>query len=145
MKDTPSSFAFLAWLHKSLTLSVYFYQIHDLKFRFIIIIWNACTNEYSFYFFNNKPSIVPDIAIMLLIDSSGSMFGGRREGAIVSSVILHEVLKKTGIELMIVDHRAIYGEPVLQHNILVDLRYNQKNNKGMLVYFASYYVGKFYP
>ena len=98
-------------------------------------------------------SKVPDIAIMLLIDGSGSMFGGRREGAIVSSVILHEVLKKTGIEHMIVEHRAIYGEPTLKHNILVDLKgkneekYNllmleadEGTREGLTLYWAEKYL-----
>ena len=82
-------------------------------------------------------SKVPDIAIMLLIDGSGSMFGGRRQGTIVSSVILHEVLKRTGIEHMIVEHRAIYDESVLQHNILVDLKGNNEEKYNLLMLEAD--------
>ena len=59
---------------------------------------------------------------MFLIDGSGSMAGNRREAAIISSVILHEVLKKNNIPHSIVEHRAIYGEPLLIHNILVDFK-----------------------
>ena len=107
----------------------------------------------SYWYRKLDTTKVPDIAIMLLIDGSGSMFGGRREGAIVSSVILHEVLKKTGIEHMIVEHRAIYCEPVLQHNILVDLKgkneekYNllmleadEGTREGLTLYWAEKYL-----
>ncbi len=96
---------------------------------------------------------VPDIALMLLIDGSGSMAGDRRDGAMTSSVILHEVLKKQGIEHAIVEHRAIYDKPVLKHNILVDFnaRDEQKYNlmtldagegtrEGLTLYWAEKYI-----
>ncbi|MCL2111107.1 MAG: hypothetical protein FWH32_02415 [Clostridiales bacterium] len=63
---------------------------------------------------------IPDIAVMLLIDGSGSMAGDRRESAMTSSLILHEVLKKQGITHSIVEHRAMYGQPTVNHNILID-------------------------
>ncbi len=63
---------------------------------------------------------VPDVAILFLIDGSGSMEGSRREGAMVSSVILHEVLSENNIEHAIVEHRAIFNKPVAEHNILID-------------------------
>lgn len=62
---------------------------------------------------------VPDVAILLLIDGSGSMHGALRERTIVSSVILHEFLYKTEIEHAIVELRAIYDQPLLQHNVLL--------------------------
>lgn len=65
---------------------------------------------------------IPDLAVLLLIDGSGSMFGSRRESAMVSALILHEVLKKQGIEHAIVEHRAVYGESEVYHNILVDFQ-----------------------
>lgn len=73
---------------------------------------------------------VPELAIMLLIDGSGSMEGARRNAAIQSSIILHEVLKKQGIEHVIVEHRANYQEPEIDVNILVDFnaRDEQKYN-----------------
>ena len=62
---------------------------------------------------------------MLLIDGSGSMYGERRDSAMISSLILHEVLKKQGIVHAIVEHRAIYNEKRVEHNILID--FNAKN------------------
>ena len=71
---------------------------------------------------------VPDIAILLLIDGSGSMWGRLREGAMTAAVVLHEVLDKNGIPHAIVEHRAKYGEPLLEHKILVGFGY-RKNDK----------------
>lgn len=75
---------------------------------------------------------VPNISIMFLIDGSGSMAGNRREAAIISSVILHEVLKKNNIPHSIVEHRAIYGEPLLIHNILVDFKARNEEKYNLL-------------
>ncbi|MDR3313966.1 MAG: hypothetical protein LBS96_05865, partial [Oscillospiraceae bacterium] len=98
---------------------------------------------------------VPDLAVLLLIDGSGSMEGSRREGAMVSSVILHEVLKKQGITHAIVEHRAIYDKPEVQHNILVDfsaideeklnilgLKADDGTREGLSLYWAEQYIGR---
>lgn len=69
---------------------------------------------------------VPDVAILFLIDGSGSMYGEKNKNAIISSVILHEVLRKQGIEHAIVEHRADYDEPLVMHNVLID--FNPKKN-----------------
>lgn len=71
---------------------------------------------------------IPDLAILFLIDGSGSMEGIKNENAIKSSLILHEVLAKNGIEHAIVEHRAIFGEPLVNHKILINFNYN-KNDK----------------
>ena len=68
---------------------------------------------------------IPDIAILFLIDGSGSMYGEKNKNAIISSIILHEVLKKQGIEHAIIEHRADYDLPIVKHNILVD--FNARN------------------
>lgn len=68
---------------------------------------------------------VPDVAILFLIDGSGSMNGEKNRNAIISSIILHEVLKKQGIEHAIVEHRADYKLPIVKHNILID--FNSRN------------------
>lgn len=83
------------------------------------------------YWYRNITGVeVPELSIMLLIDGSGSMEGPRRNAAIQSSIILHEVLKKQGIEHVIVEHRANYQEPEIDVNILVDFnaRDEQKYN-----------------
>lgn len=64
---------------------------------------------------------VPDLAVLLLIDGSGSMRGERQHQAMVSAVILHEVLKKQEIQHCIVEHRGQFCEPEIDVNILVDL------------------------
>lgn len=80
---------------------------------------------------------VPDVAILFLIDGSGSMAGSRREGAMVSSVILHEVLSKNDIEHAIVEHRAIFDEPLVEHNILIDFNYKKDDRYNILLLDAD--------
>lgn len=83
------------------------------------------------YWYRNVRGVdVPDVAILFLIDGSGSMEGELCDGALVASVILHEVLAKNNIEHAIVEHRAIFGEPLVEHNILIDFNFkaNDKYN-----------------
>jgi len=78
------------------------------------------------YWYRNAEEFgIPDIAVLLLIDGSGSMGGPRKDSAMISSVILHEVLKKQGITHSIVEHRAGGHKPVVNINILVGV--NAKN------------------
>jgi len=86
-------------------------RLADVKKRY----WYRNAEDYG----------IPDIAVLLLIDGSGSMAGPRKESAMISSVILHEVLKKQGITHAIVEHRAGFHEPVVKVNILVGV--NAKN------------------
>ena len=96
---------------------------------------------------------IPDISVLLLIDGSGSMEGAQRSSAVVSSVILHEVLKKQNITHAIVEHRAIYNKPTVKHNILVDFaagdeeKYNiltlsaeQGTREGLSLFWAEKYI-----
>ena len=80
---------------------------------------------------------VPDVAILFLIDGSGSMEGNRRNGAMVSSVILHEVLSKNNIEHAIVEHRAIFDEPLVEHNILIDFNYKPNDKYNIMLLDAE--------
>ena len=80
------------------------------------------------YWYRNAEEFgIPDIAVLLLIDGSGSMSGSRIESAMISSVILHEVLKKQGITHAIVEHRADGRKPVVEINIIVG--FNAKNEE----------------
>ena len=106
------------------------------------------------YWYRYIPGVdVPDLTVMLVIDGSGSMRGGRRDSAIISSVILHEVLKKQGITHAIVEHRAGFDEPEIDCNILVgfDAREEEKynlmqidaygdNRDGLALYWAERYM-----
>ena len=86
------------------------------------------------YWYKNvtEPDI-HDIAIMMLIDGSGSMQGRRVEGARIASIVLHEVLRKQGIEHAIVEHRAIYDEPTVEHNILMDFQAREEEKYNLLL------------
>lgn len=98
---------------------------------------------------------IPDMAVLLLIDGSGSMSGARRNSAMISSIILHEVLKKQGIEHAIVEHRAHGPELEIDINILVDFnardeeKYNLMqlsaygdNRDGLALYWAERYINQ---
>ena len=79
----------------------------------------------------------PELAIMLMIDGSGSMMGARRNAAVQAAVILTEVLESHNIEHCIVEHRALYGEPTAEHNILVDFKHN-KNSRYNIMRLSAY-------
>ena len=90
------------------------------------------------YWYRNIQGIdIPDIAILFLIDGSGSMEGSRRDGAMVSSIILHEVLSKNNIEHAIVEHRAIFDEPLVEHNILIDFNYKPNDKYNIMLLDAD--------
>lgn len=108
-----------------------------------------------FWIRNQKGSEIPDMSVLLLIDGSGSMWGERRNSAMVSSVILHEVLKKQGIEHAIVEHRGHFDEPEIDINILVDFNAKEEeklnimqldsecdNRDGLALYWAEKYINQ---
>lgn len=108
------------------------------------------------YWYRNVPGQgVPDMAVLLLIDGSGSMYGARRKAAMHSAVILHEVLKKQEITHAIVEHRARFDEPEIDANILVgfDSREEEKlnlmqisahgdNRDGLALFWAERYMAE---
>ena len=91
-----------------------------------------------YWYRNVQGTDIPDIAILFLIDGSGSMEGARRDGAIVSSVILHEVLSKNNIEHAIVEHRAIYDEPLVEHKVLIDFNCKPNDKYNILLLDANH-------
>lgn len=98
-------------------------NLGDVKGRY----WHRKRTEYG----------VPNMAIMVMIDGSGSMAGQRRAAAMTASVVLHEVLAKQNVEHCIAVHRAIYGEPLVEHEVLVDFSGN-KSEKYNLLKINSY-------
>jgi nitric oxide reductase activation protein len=73
----------------------------------------------------------------------------------ISSVILHEVLKKQGIEHAIVEHRGHFDEPEIDVNILVDFNSKEEeklnimqlaagggNRDGLSLYWAEKYINQ---
>jgi hypothetical protein len=98
---------------------------------------------------------VPEMAVLFMIDGSGSMEGERRNAAVVSSVILHEVLRKQEIAHAFVEHRAIFDSPEIIHNVLVGFngRESEKLNlmsldsyegtrEGLSLYWAERYLSE---
>lgn len=90
------------------------------------------------YWYRNVQGIdVPELAILLLIDGSGSMHGQRQKSAMTSAVILHEVLKQQGILHAIVEHRAGFWEPEIDVNILVDFNAREEEKYNLMQSDAS--------
>ncbi len=79
----------------------------------------------------------PELSVLLMIDGSGSMFGNRRNAAVQASVILHEVLKKNHIEHAVVEYRAIYDKPLVEHQVLLPFSAAEKEQYNLLRLSAS--------
>lgn len=129
--------------------------IRDEKYRFGSGITSTRLGDPKRrYWHRYIPGVdIPDMAVLLLIDGSGSMYGSRRDSAVRSSVILHEVLKKQGIAHAIVEHRAGGDRPEIDCNILVGFnageeeKYNlmridahNDNRDGLALYWAERYI-----
>lgn len=82
---------------------------------------------------------IPELSVLFMIDGSGSMKGKRRRAAMNSAVILHEVLSAHGIEHAIVEHRAIFGKPYVNHNVLVG--FNAKDSEKYNILSLDAYGG----
>lgn len=65
------------------------------------------------------------------------MDGIKKQNAIKSLVILHEVLAKNEIEHAIVEHRAVFEEPLVKHKILVDFNYSKEDKYNILLLKAD--------
>lgn len=107
------------------------------------------------WFRNTRGNEIPDMSVLLLIDGSGSMWGERRNSAMISAVILHEVLRKQGIQHAIVEHRGCGDEPEIDVNILVDFNAKEEeklnimqldsdgdNRDGLALYWAEKYINQ---
>ena len=107
------------------------------------------------WFRNTRGNEIPDMSVLLLIDGSGSMYGERRNSAMISSVILHEVLKKQGIQHAIVEHRGKFSDPEIDINILVDFNAKEEeklnimqldaegdNRDGLALFWAEKYINQ---
>lgn len=79
-----------------------------------------------FWYKKSLDSGVPDLAITLLIDGSGSMSGERIRQARDSAIILFEVLKTHGLPLSVIQHSAYWKEPRIACELLLPFGNNVK-------------------
>ena len=82
---------------------------------------------------------IPELSVLFMIDGSGSMSGKRRKAAMNSAVILHEVLSAHNVEHAIVEHRAVFGEPYVNHNVLTG--FNAKSAEKYNILLLDSYGG----
>ncbi|MBQ6162926.1 MAG: hypothetical protein IJK23_00490 [Clostridia bacterium] len=108
------------------------------------------------YWYRDLPERdVPDIAVLLLIDGSGSMSGERRTAAMHAAVILHEVLSAQGIAHAVAEHRTVFDAPEIDVNVLIGFhgRKEEKlnlmqldaygeNRDGLALFWAERYIGR---
>lgn len=127
------------------------------KFRYGSGITSKRLGDFKkrYWYRNVQGQDMPDMAILLLIDGSGSMSGARRKAAMHSAVILHEVLKRQNITHAIVEHRAQFENPEIDINILIgfDGLEEEKlnlmqidaygdNRDGLALFWAERYMSK---
>ena len=73
------------------------------------------------YWYRNQLEIdTPDLAVLILIDGSGSMSGDKQAKAMESALILHEVLKRQDIPHSIIEHNAPGTTNKININLLLD-------------------------
>lgn len=108
--------------------------VRENKYRFGAGIDSKMMGDMKkrIWFRNTRGNEIPDMSVLLLIDGSGSMSGERRNSAMISSVILHEVLKKQGIQHAIVEHRGHFDEPEIDVNILVDFNAKEEEKLNIM-------------
>lgn len=75
---------------------------------------------------------VPETSILFMIDGSGSMYGERKNAAVISSIILHEVLERHSISHSFVENRAIFFEPTVEHNVLIGFNGKKSENLNLM-------------
>lgn len=110
-------------------------------------------SKRRYWYKNNIVNNTPQLAILLLIDGSGSMAGNRRDSTIIASLIMHEVLKKQEIPHAIIEHRACFEEPEIDINVLIDFKYKNEeklnlmeidsygdNRDGLALFWAEKYM-----
>jgi hypothetical protein len=98
---------------------------------------------------------IPDVGFLFMVDGSGSMEGERLKGVMAAMIIIHEVLYNNNIQHSIIEHRAIYDEYNLIHNILVDftckndekynilgLKADEGTREGFSLYWAERHINK---
>lgn len=108
------------------------YREDRYKFGSGILSTRLGDPQKRFWYRNVSGIDVPEMAVLLLIDGSGSMRGKRRDSAMTSAVILHEVLKQQGITHAIVEHRAHFTEPEIDVNILVNFNAREEEKYNLM-------------
>ena len=91
------------------------------------------------YWYRNQLEIdTPDLAVLILIDGSGSMSGDKQAKAMESALILHEVLKRQDIPHSIIEHNAPGATNKININILLDFFAKEDDKLNILKVDANY-------
>ncbi|MDR3319288.1 MAG: hypothetical protein LBS99_07605 [Clostridiales bacterium] len=90
-----------------------------------------------FWIKNAQEDILPELAVMLFIDGSGSMLGAKRANAIFAATVLCEVLEKNGVAFAVVEHRAGYRRNNVDVNVLRPFKAKPQDKYNIVKYRAS--------
>ena len=98
---------------------------------------NFADTKKRYWYVKHYEQGTPEMSFLFMLDGSGSMWGPRRIAVIESTVILHEVLQSQGIEHAVVEHRAIYDEPLVEHNILIGFNGSSTQKYNLMTFTAD--------
>lgn len=108
-----------------------------------------CRNDGKVFYKNALPSETPELAVALLLDESGSMWGERSDYARASGIILHDFCTSLGIPVMVYGH-STEGSTVMLYSYaefdgidgddryrLMDVKARSNNRDGAALRFVA--------
>ena len=79
---------------------------HHKRYGPIVEVAEAYRPDRAFFAKKKLPEDVPDMALCVLIDQSGSMYGQKLEAAIKTAILLEQFADQVGIPLLVAGHNV---------------------------------------
>jgi len=90
------------------------------------------------FFQRKEKSEEADLAILMLVDQSGSMSGSRIRYARLACMMMYEVCSALNIPFAVIGHAAVWGEDRVIHRHFVDFDSRDPNEKYKLALIKCY-------
>lgn len=113
-----------------------------------------CRNDGKVFYKNSLPSETPELAVALLLDESGSMWGDRSDYARAAGIILYDFCSSLGIPVMVYGH-STEGSTVMLYSYaefdgidgddryrLMDVNARSQNRDGAALRFVAEQLAK---
>lgn len=113
-----------------------------------------CRNDGKVFYKNALPSETPELAVALLLDESGSMWGERSDYARAAGIILYDFCSSLGIPVMVYGH-STEGSTVMLYSYaefdsidgddryrLMDVKSRSQNRDGAALRFVAEQLSK---
>ena len=113
-----------------------------------------CRNDGKVFYKNSLPSETPELAVALLLDESGSMWGERSDYARAAGIILQDFCTSLGIPVMVYGH-STEGSTVMLYSYaefdsidggdryrLMDVKSRSQNRDGAALRFVAEQLSK---